>query len=354
MDSSDTTSESVPSMEQTLLAFMQQMTQSNAVNQQTLQGLQSILQHNTAAQLRDKKKEKLPQLSEFNGTRSNYDGWDIEAQNKIKTDGEAIGTEMDQLRYVFARLRGSARNMCLAFVRAREVEGNGTGLQLLQYLAATYSDPNQQKKALTSLYSIKQRDDEPFARFLPRFETELANAGALSFDDSIRISLLENAVNRGMQERLVSVFPVPIEYGSYTSLLQTIGSRVDAFREPWKRRAQRGDQQHKDKDTTDRDMMDWEATRPLRTNRSATETSGRRAKWVSQETLAYRMEKNLCLRCGNQGHRVRDCKFLPAQRPLSTNKGSISNHARIDPLLALPEEEDIHRKDGSEDESGKE
>jgi hypothetical protein len=66
------------------------------------------------------------------------------------------------------------------------------------------------------------------------------------------------------------------------------------------------------------------------------------------------MEKNICLRCRNQGHRVRDCKFLPAQRPLSTNRGSISNHIRINPSLALPEEEDVYEKDSSEDESGKE
>lgn len=348
MENPEQTTPSAPSMEQALLAFMQQMAQSNIVNQRTLQGLQSILQHNTTSQPQDKKKEKLPQLSEFDGTRSKYDGWEIEAQNKIKTDGEAIGTEMDQLRYVFARLRGSARNMCLAFVRAKEAEEDGSGTQLLKYLAATYSDPNRQKKALSSLYSIKQRDDEPFSRFLPRFETELANAGALSFDNSIKISLLENAVNRGMQERLVSVFPVPNEYGSYTSLLQTIGSRVDAFKEPYRQRAQRSSENSKD-----REKMDWEPTKPLRTNRSTMETTGRRAKWVSQETIAYRMEKRLCLRCGNQGHIVRDCKFLPAQRPLSTARASTSNNARVDPLLAMPEEEEVQREDGIEEELGK-
>jgi hypothetical protein len=32
-----------PSMEQTFHAFMQQMVQSNAINQQTLQGLQNVL-----------------------------------------------------------------------------------------------------------------------------------------------------------------------------------------------------------------------------------------------------------------------------------------------------------------------
>ncbi|KAF1938038.1 hypothetical protein EJ02DRAFT_37342, partial [Clathrospora elynae] len=146
MDAMDTTgnnntASAPPSMEQAFQAFMEQIAQSNAINQQMVQGLQTILQQGVNTPQQKKKKEKLPQLSEFDGTRSKYDGWEIEAKNKIKTDGKAIGTEMDQLRYIFARLRGNARNMCLAFVRAKQEDESGSGIQLLEYLASTYSDP---------------------------------------------------------------------------------------------------------------------------------------------------------------------------------------------------------------------
>jgi hypothetical protein len=179
--------------------------------------------------------------------------------------------------------------MCFAFMSTKEEDDNGSGVQLLEYLAATYSDPNRQKKALSNICSIKQKANEPFTKFLPRFETELANAGALSFDDNIKISLLENAVNRGMQERLVSVFPVLTRYRDFTSLLQTIGSSIDAFQEPRKGYAQLDITQASD-------SMDWEPTRTIRANRTITESNGRCATWVSQETINYRREKNLCLK----------------------------------------------------------
>jgi hypothetical protein len=339
MDIDDDTASAAPlSIEQAFLAFTQQMAQSNAINQQTIQGLQNILQQIANAPQQERKKEKLPQLSEFDGTRSKYDGWELEARNKIKTDGVAIGPEMDQLRYIFARLRGNARSMCLAFMRTKEKDNNGSGVQLLEYLAATYSDANRQKKALSNIYSIKQKANEPFAKFLPRFKTELANAGALSFDNSIKISLLENAVNRGMQERLVSVFPVPTEYGAFTSLLQTIGLRIDAFQEPRKGYTQRYVTQASDN-------MDWELTSTIRTNRTATESNGRRATWVSQETINYRREKNLCLRCGNQGYMVKDCKFLRPQRPLAMNRASTDKQAKADPLPEQGESDNESEKE---------
>jgi hypothetical protein len=54
---------------------MQQMAQSNAINQQTIQGLQNNLQQNANAPQQERKKEKLPQLSEFDGNRlSTTDG----------------------------------------------------------------------------------------------------------------------------------------------------------------------------------------------------------------------------------------------------------------------------------------
>ena len=69
------------------------------------------------------------------------------------------------------------------------------------------------------------------------------------------------------------------------------------------------------------------------------------------------MEKRLCIRCGNQGHTVGDCKFLPARPPLSTNKASANGYTKIDPTLALPEEEaqeeEVQEEVGSDD-SGKE
>lgn len=62
--------------------------------------------------------------------------------------------------------------------------------------------------------------------------------------------------------------------------------------------------------------MDWE---PTQTTTVATirrlQSSQKRAKWVSHEEIGRRMKDGSCIRCGNDGHMIRDCSFLPAQNP---------------------------------------
>ena len=71
-------------------------------------------------------KEKLPKLAEFDGTREDWENWKMVAESKIRIDGAAIGSNMDQLDYVHSRLRKGAANMVRAFVKKKREEGNGS------------------------------------------------------------------------------------------------------------------------------------------------------------------------------------------------------------------------------------
>ena len=46
------------------------------------------------------------------------------------------------------------------------------------------------------------------------------------------------------------------------------------------------------------------------------------AKWVSKDELARRKEENLCLRCGKEGHMIRNCALGPAVRPVEAKKAN--------------------------------
>ena len=54
-------------------------------------------------------------------------------------------------------------------------------------------------------------------------------------------------------------------------------------------------------------------------------TCNRRSKWVGQKVMGYRKEMNLCLRCGNLGHWVASCKFLPPEQPKITTNEVMTN-----------------------------
>ena len=98
--------------------------------------------------------------------------------------------------------------------------------------------------------------------------------------------------------------------------------------------------------------MDWEPTRTIQANQMVTGRSRQRAKWVSPETIAYRREKSLCLRRGNPGHLIKDCKFFPAQRPLATNQSAVKYvetvGMTVDPTLSSADTEHPEEELGKE------
>ena len=327
-----------PSTEQMILAMLQQLTQSNGTTQQTLQHL---LQGSTAFNTQ-KAKERLPQLSEFDGTRGKFLCWEMEARNKLATDGAAIGDSKDQLHYVFARLRSNAGKMCLAFTKAEEQRSDGSGLRLLDYLSSTYGNPHRQQVALDNLRTLSQGPRESFAQFLPKFETELADAGALAFADPVKISYLRGALNRNMKEKLVGVIPTPSEYGPYVTLLQQLGSQMDILQLEENAKRSRQPSQH-----VKEDVMDWEPT-PVRNSRYGLGLRRKEhAKWVSPEEIRRRWENRSCLRCGKEGHIVKDCPLLPPTRPSSmkNNKTTTRQFTR----KANQEEEEEGEMGGEEE-----
>lgn len=334
-----------PTLEQTLIRLMQNMQQSQQQNSQSnlelaarIEAITSAANHSRSTITRPR--ERLQSLASFDGTRSGFEGWLIVARNKLEQDGDFLGNQKAQLQYIFGSLAKEAQKMCIAWFNLNQ--NTATADDLLAYLAKIYSDPNRARRAMNSLATMEQKDGESFARFLPRFETQLADAGALATDDNVKISWLERALNKAMRDHLQYVYPIPDTYQGYTSLLQTIASRRDALQN------QKGGSAIPSRSWRTSDAMDWEPT--TRTQQARPNTNGvRRAKLVDQKTLEYRRRNGLCLRCGNEGHRIGTCPFQPPQKPeLKTN---------VNLLMAQAEKLDELENDGLEnggEESGKE
>ncbi|KAM4061948.1 reverse transcriptase (RNA-dependent DNA polymerase) [Hirsutella rhossiliensis] len=74
----------------------------------------------------------------------------------------------------------------------------------LDYLNRRYGDPNAKARALDRLRSLKQKPDESFASFFPKFEKELADSGGGEWADVVQINYLEGAINNRLKSSLVS------------------------------------------------------------------------------------------------------------------------------------------------------
>jgi hypothetical protein len=117
----------------------------------------------------------------------------------------AIGSLKAQLRYIFMRLKGAAKTNVTTFYEMQLRQDSPNPCQLLERLELLYRERNRKQKAIQNLHSIRQREDETFISFYPRFKKEIANADAEGWDDNAKIPYLRNALSNKMRDCLVGL-----------------------------------------------------------------------------------------------------------------------------------------------------
>jgi hypothetical protein len=122
-----------------------------------------------------KPRPSLPHPPTFSGNKSQWRGWKLEMEGKIEEDARAIGTLRAQLRYIFMRLEGAAKTNVTTFYEMQLRQESPDPCRLLERLGILYEERNRKQKAIQNLHSIRQREDETFISFYPRFEKEIAN-----------------------------------------------------------------------------------------------------------------------------------------------------------------------------------
>lgn len=303
----------------------------------------------TEAQIAGKPTKHLGPLATYDGDREGLESWISQAQAKLHVD-YADCSETTKFFMIHNQLRGEASRQLQPWVQAVTHTQNMTAQGLISQLRLSFGDPHSKEKAQRKLHKLKQAN-RSFMEYFTEYRKLLLEAGGSDWPDEIRKSYLEAGLSLELQRCMIGKNAGNESFEDYCNELKQASDQLEAFnlrnKGIWRSNhtIQRGTTPGKQGIMTlpqeaGADRMDWEPSKPLRTLRAAIETNGRRATWVSPETLAYRREKSLCLRCGNQNHIVRDCRFLPARRPLATNKALTSNPTGINTALALPEADD--------------
>lgn len=258
---------------------------------------------------------RLPDPAMFAGTVNEWPSWRIVMENKLSVDGRAIGSPQDQFAYVFSRLEKLALKNTGTYVKLRR---NDAGPQeLLDHLENIYGDPNAQARAARRLHQLRQKDDQPFSKFLPQLEREFADAGALEWHDEAKRQILLGSLNRTMTDSLMNR-GIPPTFMGLISRLHEISTDRDALSIHRSQRNKPARAQGNDDD------MDWTPTisanvSSLRTRRSRNDDESsirkRRARWVDRDEMDRRRQEKRCLRCGRENCWSTECPYLPAIPP---------------------------------------
>jgi hypothetical protein len=258
---------------------------------------------------------------------------------KLEIDTLAIGEEKDRVWYGFSRLEGKAAARIFPWMSTYKDTADLTLGKFFQQLKTAFQDPALKDKALTKLNTLRQ-GNRSFNEFLSELDRLLLEAGGHGWDDDVKKGYLRAAVNQALRDKLITIEERPT-YDAYCLQVKNIADRLAEFKRISNTRGGYGQSSFnnvgdsgKDHTKTAGDMMDWEPTASRSTQSAHGKTNGKRARWVTREELEHRRKDGKCLRCGATGHHVRQCPFLPAQRPTTVSKVSA-----VDVADAVLEEE---------------
>lgn len=269
---------------------------------------------------------RLPDPATFTGNTTDWPTWRIIMENKLSVDGPAIGSPQEQFIYIFSRLEKLALKNTGTYVKMRRMDG--TPQELLDHLEGIYGDPNSKARAARRLHQMRQREDQPFSKFLPRLEKEFADAGALEWHDEAKRQILLQSLNRNMTESLMNR-GIPPTFTGLISRLHEISNDMDAL---CINRPQRPRSPKTSRTEATYEPMDWTPTTTVASSAIQSQTNrrrygagtpqnrdrhltGKQAKWVSQDEIERRRAEGRCLRCGKDDCWISRCPMKPAVPP---------------------------------------
>lgn len=296
-------------------------------------------------------KARLPNPDKFDGTDlAAYSQFEGTLRAKLAFDGLAIGGESERIWYAFGRLTGSAAVRIYPWMESAQLRGAFSVEGLFEQMRTAFQDPRRKQKALADLNRVKQ-GSRPLNDFLAKFDQMILEAQAWSWDDDTKKACLKAALSTKLVLAMVGI-PENESYEGYCSQLRMTSDQMEeaadltARSQAWKkRRTVFADQDRQKQSSQHEDKMDWQPTV------STAATRAKDPRWGSSDEVARRRREGLCLRCGKEDHRVRDCKTKLKQLG---EKPVQAAPARVGKRAGKPEEDSDDGTTTTPEDSGKE
>jgi hypothetical protein len=172
-------------------------------------------------------------------------------------------------------------------------------------LRTAFKDAAQQEKALDKLNSLRQ-GNKTFDEFISEFDRLLLEAGGHAWDSRVKKGYMKSALNHTIKDRMVAIEEKE-SYEEFSRQVKSIADRLGELKSGRPRIAAPGNSSSMKAINEADGAMDWETT--------VSAVQARRAKWVDSSVIEQRKKDGNCFRCGARTHKIKECPYLPAQRP---------------------------------------
>ena len=302
-----------------------------------------------------KPKPCLPHPEKFDGSElSFFPQFEGLLRAKLEIDGQAIGQEKERVWYAFGRLSGGAAARIFPWMEYAARQHKLTVYEFMEQLRTAFRDPRQQQKALGQINRTKQ-GSLPFADFLNEFNRLILEAEGWGWDDVIKKGYLKAAISTKLLSAMIGIQEHGL-YDGYCQQLRMVNDQMNEVAEltAWRTKKARGvAQMPAIQQTTAEpsyDTMDWQPTVAVSSART------KEPRWASDEVIEERRRAGQCLRCGLDGHRVRECRAKLRFPKKKTSLERVDKKIRAAPARkddALPMSKSMYKDVSGSEESGK-
>ncbi|SPO07797.1 uncharacterized protein DNG_10492 [Cephalotrichum gorgonifer] len=251
----------------------------------------------------------LPSPPKFSGKRNEYPTWQRQMRDKLSLDAHLYPTVREQWYLIGSCLDAAPRKVTETFYEAGGYDGDYNPAKFMEYLDSVYHDPNVAVRAAAALRTLRQREDQSFAYFLPQFEQTLAQAGGGAWADSAKITFLEGALNTQLRRQLVSV-QMPLEYKAWSLRAQEVSSRLEGLTKNQRYRAEQSERRPRARD--DEGDVPMSGMNKLGEGRSRDNADTKRR---------LKSETRRCYNCQEVGHLAARCRQPRVPRAARTRRG---------------------------------
>jgi hypothetical protein len=286
-----------------------------STQQQQIADLQGLLQAAITTRTHASDEPKVPLSESFNGSRRRIRGFINQIKLVISQRPECYNTETKRVALVGSLLSGDALTwFSPLFENNDPVLANFE--QFISALRARFDDPHRQRTASSRLQAITQ-GRRPVSSFATEFQLLLADAGC---DNTAAMHIFKGGLNGDVKNLLLSL-PEPTDL--QTLILQAISCDERIHQ---RRIEQRLPHRFHGHTTPVNNASSSGSESPMQldstTSKQLQEQVGRHRPRLDPSERHRRLEKGLCLYCGEEGHVVASCQLAKQRFPKSENAPS--------------------------------
>lgn len=250
---------------------------------------------------------KHPDPPEFSGKQDDLEGFKFKLQQKLLMNEDWFPLERSKVGYAFSRLVDKAMTQLLP--RVSKTDNPAAILNMDQFYAAlelSFGDPDRKNTAQKKIANLKQAN-RLFSEYLADFQRWIGDTG---YDETNQRFYFQNGLSRELQGYLVPVDTESLTFDQLIAKCQLLDTRYRLIRPTststrvtttTTATAIAGNSPAIHTSNTDSNTaMDLSAV----TSRPRARPRGP----LTAEERQHRIEKSLCLYCGEPGHLARDCE----------------------------------------------